>query len=97
MQGCNSRFADAAWKVYSLELLQAEHERFRGLESEQARKAFVIARVPIAEKNKSKLYAANQIVCQAFFKAVFPISNNTIYAAKGTPGARASSNVRCVR
>lgn len=82
---CNRQFADPTCLENSLELLKAERERFRGLESDQARKAFVSAGVPIQQKHKHKKH---QRVCGRFFKAVFPVSNNVIYAAKGTPGAR---------
>ncbi|CAN0563824.1 unnamed protein product, partial [Ectocarpus sp. 12 AP-2014] len=82
---------------YSFDLLRAEHQRFQALESEPARKIFVIQKVPLQRKHKHKLFAGNQRGCGKFFKAVFPVSNNVIYAAKGTPGARASSNVSLQR
>ena len=54
----------------------------------------MIGRTPIEDNNTHKLYAGNQLECGKFFEAVFPVSNNVIYAVKGTSGALASSNTR---
>ena len=94
---CDRKFADETNKDYRADWLAAEHSRFHSLESEPDRKAFVLNRLPFVEKDRRHLRAASKIVCGNFFKQVFGVSNNVIYAAKGTPGARASSCVdkRC--
>ena len=93
--GCASKFADPKDRGHRLDVLAAERKRFVALGTDEpARKNFIIGRTPIEHNNKHKLYAGNQLVCGKFFKAVFPVSNNVIYAAKGTRGARASSNTR---
>lgn len=72
-------------------ILQAERDKLFSYSAASDRKRFVSDRVPVCDLKHGAMMAGGLPVCADFFCKVFRTSRNLVYAAKGTPGARASS------
>ena len=89
---CSSVDDDSSTQLHNPAFLRKEQAIFATLACEKDRKAFVIARVPLAKLSKGSMMAANTPVCNLAFRKLFGVSETLISACKQTPGARASSS-----
>lgn len=88
---CSAGFASQGDEGLHMKMLRAERERFASCSRSSDRKTFVSNRVPVCKLTRGGMIAAGRPVCIDFFSKMFGVSRNLIYACKGTPGARASS------
>lgn len=71
-----------------IKTLRAEQAALATL-SGRARSDFVHSMVPLVSPDKGAMVAGREIVCTAFFRRAFNVSNNMIQALKNNPGSPA--------
>lgn len=72
---------------HDIRVLRAEQADLNTLTTYRARSAWVSRQVPVLspKKNEGSMLAANTLVCNAFFRRAYGVSNNTIESAKRNP------------